>query len=629
MGRAVDRRAARVDPDGRGSSGSSGRVSPVSVSCSRSSRHARPRSSRAPAPRSTARRPPAVEVAGRGLDADGRRGASPRSAGDRARIASRASPSRGRAAEDREVDAAARQPPSASARRRSPAARGWRCPRGVRASAGNSRPRSPSPAAPSSASATRMQRDVAVGVAVEPRRPGDLDAAQTSGSPGPNGWRRGRSPVRRRGSGPASRRAARGEIGGHGHLEVAGSPGTTWTGILQASRSAASSVQARRRLGGTRRAPCAGCPAGRPGGSAPPRARCDRPSRRSRSPSTRLSVSVTGRTGIAAPCSAAALRRPPRRVPARPAGRAPSWTRTTRSPPASGASARARRTPAAATDSWRRSPPGDERRRPVGGQPRGRPRARDAAPPSRRRRSARRPARPAIAASVQARSGRPPSWASELVAAAHPRRAAGGHDDRVGRAAVGTGRSIESRLGEDHAAGDGLEHAGDGDVEVLVDVTARRPRPRPSSRRRGSRRPGPASLPSWITRTRSSSPGRSAGFTAFASELTLMTRTPWSSAMRLRLKSFVRTARLLRWASATSLASTSATSGHVVVDDLDRRRPAPSACGRGSRGRGGRGCGGASRSCRRCAAARRARTAAPPACRRGSRTRRCRRCGRR
>ena len=35
----------------------------------------------------------------------------------------------------------------------------------------------------------RVEDDVAVGVAVEPRRPGDLDAAEdAAASPGPNGW---------------------------------------------------------------------------------------------------------------------------------------------------------------------------------------------------------------------------------------------------------------------------------------------------------------------------------------------------------------------------------------------------------------------------------------------------------
>ena len=47
-----------------------------------------------------------------------------------------------------------------------------------------------------------------------------------------------------------------------------------------------------------------------------------------------------------------------------------------------------------------------------------------------------------------------------------------------------------------------------------------------------------------MTRTRSSSPGSTAGFTAFASELMFMTRTPCSSATRLRLKSLVRITRL-------------------------------------------------------------------------------------
>ena len=82
-------------------------------------------------------------------------------------------------------------------------------------------------------------------------------------------------------------------------------------------------------------------------------------------------------------------------------------------------------------------------------------------------------------------------------------------------------------------------------------------------------------------------------------------------------------------ASATSLASTSA---DVRAPRPRRSRPAsadPSASGPGSRGRAGRGCGAACPSCRRCAAARRARTAARRASRRGTPSRRCPRSGRR
>src|SRR3972149_4905896 len=64
-----------------------------------------------------------------------------------------------------------------------------------------------------------------------------------------------------------------------------------------------------------------------------------------------------------------------------------------------------------------------------------------------------------------------------------------------------------------------------------------------------------------MTCTRSSSPGRNAGFMALASELTLRTRMPCGSATRLRLKSVVRIAPRAALASATSFPSTSVTPG--------------------------------------------------------------------
>ena len=129
----------------------------------------------------------------------------------------------------------------------------------------------------------------------------------------------------------------------------------------------------------------------------------------------------------------------------------------------------------------------------------------------------------ATAASVQASSGRPATSARTLstpairleapaattMASALP--AGGGSSARLT-----SGSSIEPRLGEDHPPGDRLQDPGDGDIDVLVEV----PRPPstttivPSSRKPT---PWPASLPSWMTRTRISSPGRTTGFTALAS----------------------------------------------------------------------------------------------------------------
>ena len=145
-------------------------------------------------------------------------------------------------------------------------------PAGVEASAGNIRPRSPSPAAPSNASATRMQDDVAVRMTVQPRSARDVDAAQAQRLARPERMRVVPDPGPPGGSGPASRLAARARSAGTVTLRLAGSPGTTWTGILQASRSAASSVQvpwlasseasAVRRM--PRRTPCGVCAAASP-----------------------------------------------------------------------------------------------------------------------------------------------------------------------------------------------------------------------------------------------------------------------------------------------------------------------------------------------------------------------------
>ena len=135
------------------------------------------------------RRPRRRQVAGRGLDVDrGRvdaRGArrSPR------RIASRWPASRGRAPTI-VTSTAARSRPGVRepARRRSRRARALAIPRGVAGPAGNSRPRSPSPAAPSSASATAWS---ATSPSEWPWRRGAPSIAtppSMSGPPGPNGW---------------------------------------------------------------------------------------------------------------------------------------------------------------------------------------------------------------------------------------------------------------------------------------------------------------------------------------------------------------------------------------------------------------------------------------------------------
>ena len=169
----------------------------------------------------------------------------------------------------------------------------------------------------------------------------------------------------------------------------------------------------------------------------------------------------------------------------------------------------------------------------------------------------------ANASSVQASSGRPRS-APRACRCRPSARRAGRDDDRRRRAArppAALNRAVAGRRSSGRR-----RSGGRGSRRRRAPGRCSRAPPSttiivPSSRKPT---PCPGSLPSWMTRTRSSSPGRTAGFTAFASELMFRTRTPWSSATRFRLKSFVRIARLRARASATSLASTSGMSGHVA-----------------------------------------------------------------
>ena len=188
--------------------------------------------------------------------------------------------------------------------------------------------------------------------------------------------------------------------------------------------SGPSGGSARRRRAGDRR--------GRPGGSGP----CTRSERSTvaatSSSVTRLTVSATGMTGIAAPW----LDGPRDRVDQRgeTSGRAPSWTRTTRS--AGGAGDRSNAATPAATESWRRSPPATTRVTRAGSH--GAPRdLGDVAPPRRRPRSARRRAtRPAPRGSRRASAARR-SATSILSMPVHPPTSPGGDDDDVGPHGVG------------------------------------------------------------------------------------------------------------------------------------------------------------------------------------------------
>ena len=169
-----------------------------------------------------------------------------------------------------------------------PASRSRRSPRASTASAGNSRPRSPSPAAPSSASQTACSATSPSEWPWSRGAPSMTTPPSASGPPGPNGWPSWPMPTRDA-RGPARAASTRRRSAGCVTLMLLGSPGTTWTAILQASSSAASSVHVSGPSGGNRsKAAREQAVAGRPVASGRCRGSHDRRSRRRRHPSIAL-----------------------------------------------------------------------------------------------------------------------------------------------------------------------------------------------------------------------------------------------------------------------------------------------------------------------------------------------------
>ena len=231
-------------------------------------------------------------------------------------------------------------------------------PAGVAGPAGKIRPRSPRPAAPSSASQTACSATSPSEWPWSRGAPSIRTPPRTSGVPGPNGWLSWPIPVRGRPPAPWSAAAARARSAGSVTLMLPGSPSMTWTGMLQASSSAASSVNTSGPSAGKRsnaarrtdrRTPWGVCAV----------ASADRSTVASTRPAAiRLTVSPMGTTGIAAPWTAAAVATPSISS-GETTGRAPSCTRTTRAP-SSAARPPSRRSSSArpaATDPWRRSAP--------------------------------------------------------------------------------------------------------------------------------------------------------------------------------------------------------------------------------------------------------------------------------
>ena len=234
--------------------------------------------------------------------------------------------------------------------------------------------------------------------------------------------------------GPARRRLDAGKIGGQRHLEIRGIAGDDMdrdsTGLQQGGLVGPRlGVRPAGSRPGARGADSGATPWGV--WAVAERGSIDGPSTIAPS-TTRLTVSATDTTGIAAPCARTARTTAVDQRPAMTSGRAPSWTRTARSgrrgPTASSAA-----TPAA-TDSWRVR----HRRRPAttaGGSQGAAAIARSRAPASvtttiRRSTGRRRHQR---GQRSRRSSGRPPTEPAACRAPVHPRRAAGRHDDRVGR----------------------------------------------------------------------------------------------------------------------------------------------------------------------------------------------------
>ena len=227
----------------------------------------------------------------------------------------------------------------------------------------------------------RMERDVAVGMAVEARRPGDLDTAESQRFAGSEGWMSW--PIAGpRPSGSAQERCGPVEVGGDRHLEVGGiaghdmhgdSTGLQQRGLVGPCPVLGASGRERRRGSSARRTPCGVCAATRSVRSTVASIR---------SPATRLSVSPTGTAGIAAPWRSAAATTASTRSTRRPGGRRRGRARRAR-PPGRAPCAPAHRTPPGPS-------PGVARRRAtnvrsLGQPPRPRAARRDVRPWSRRR----------------------------------------------------------------------------------------------------------------------------------------------------------------------------------------------------------------------------------------------------
>ena len=212
-----------------------------------------------------------LQVAGRCLDADAVGRQAERAPRSRSAISSSRAASRGRAptiVRSIEVDrqATGRAPGATT----SASSRSLAIPRGVRASAGKRRPRSPIRRRPG---ARRRPRGVPTSPSEWPCRRGAPSKARPprrSGSPGPKRCPSCPNPIRGEVV-PVSIASAAAEVGGHRHLEVAGvagdgmngdGTGLEQRGLIGERRPRHRRGSARRRVGaGSPRTPCGVCAA--------------------------------------------------------------------------------------------------------------------------------------------------------------------------------------------------------------------------------------------------------------------------------------------------------------------------------------------------------------------------------
>ena len=382
-------------------------------------------------------------------------------------MASSRDPSFGRPATIVRSSEAGRRPAAATRPTTSPRKTVLSTPAGVDGPAGKMRPRSPRPAAPSSASQTACSATSPSEWPWSRGAPSTWTPPRTSGVPGPNGWLSWPIPVRGRPPAPWSAVAARARSPGSVTLMLPGSPSMTWTGMLQASSSAASSVNtsgpsagyrsnAARRT--DRRTPWGVCAV----------ANADRSTVASTKPAEiRLTVSPIGTTGMAAPWTAAVVAIPSINS-GETIGRAPSCTNDASS--IVGCAVQAIELGEAGGDrSLAAIRAGDHRDHLGGSHGASRmasTRSGDVTTTSRATTGAM-----ASASSVHASNGRPAIGAASLSTPPILTEAPAATTIASAVLAAASGpTSVQPGLAEDHPPGDGLQDARDGHVEILVDM---------------------------------------------------------------------------------------------------------------------------------------------------------------